>query len=68
LDPDSPYYQEGKLKDNSKEMILFCAAGSRSALAAKSLKDMGFKNIAHIEGGFGAMKLCGFKISEKEKS
>ena len=42
LDPNSPYFQEGKL-DINKEMVLFCAGGLRSALAAKSLKDMGFK-------------------------
>ena len=67
LDPNSPIFQNGQV-DRNKEFVLFCAGGVRSALAAKSLKDMGFKNIAHIEGGFGAMKLCGFKISEKEKS
>ena len=42
LDPDSPYFKEGKL-DMDKEMILFCAGGLRSALAAKTLNDMGFK-------------------------
>ena len=43
-------------------MVLFCAAGARSALAAKSLKDMGFEKVSHIEGGFGSMKQSGFKI------
>jgi len=43
-------------------MVLFCAGGLRSALATKSLKDMGFKNICHIDGGFGAMKNSGFKV------
>ena len=42
LDPDSIYFKEGKL-DLDKEMVLFCAGGLRSALAAKTLKDMGFK-------------------------
>ena len=42
LDPESAYFKEGKL-DLNKEMVLFCAGGMRSALAAKSLKDMGFK-------------------------
>ena len=55
MDPDSPYFKEGKI-DMDKEMVLFCAGGLRSALATKSLKDMGFKNISHIDGGFGAMK------------
>ena len=42
---------------------LFCAGGMRSALAAKSLKDMGFKKVSHIDGGFGALKQSKFKIT-----
>ena len=61
LDPESVYFKEGKL-DLNKEMILFCAGGLRSALAAKSLKDMGFENVSHIDGGFGAIKQSNFKI------
>ena len=61
LDPESIYFKEGKL-DLDKEMVLFCAGGLRSALAAKSLKDMGFKKVSHIDGGFGAIKLSKFKI------
>ena len=44
MDPDSPYFNEGKI-DMNKEMVLFCAGGLRSALATKSLKDMGFEKI-----------------------
>ena len=61
IDPNSQYFKEGKL-DLQKEMVLFCAAGARSALAAKSLKDMGFEKVSHIEGGFGAIKQSKFKI------
>ena len=61
LDPSSPYFKEGKL-DQNKEMVLFCAGGLRSALAAKSLKDMGFEKVSHIDGGFGAIKQSKFKI------
>ena len=61
LDPNSPYFQQGNL-DQNKEMILFCAGGLRSALAAKSLKDMGFEKVSHIDGGFGAIKQSKFKI------
>ena len=61
LDPESPYFKEGKL-DKNKEMVLFCAGGLRSALAAKTLKDMGFKNVSHIDGGFGAIRQSKFKI------
>ena len=60
LDPQSPYFKEGKL-DLDKEMVLFCAGGLRSALAAKTLKDMGFKKVSHIDGGFAALKLSKFK-------
>ena len=63
MDPQSAYFQEGKL-DPNKEMVLFCAGGLRSALAAKSLKDMGFQKISHVEGGFGAIKQSKFKILE----
>ena len=62
LDPESAYFKKGKL-DPNKEMILFCAGGLRSALATKSLKDMGFKKISHIDGGFSALKQSKFKIS-----
>ena len=61
LDPDSPYFKQGKL-DLEKEMVLFCAGGLRSALAAKTLKDMGFKKVSHIDGGFGSLKQSKFKI------
>jgi len=61
LDPESVYFKEGKL-DLNKEMVLFCAGGMRSALAAKSLKDMGFEKVSHIDGGFGALKHSKFKI------
>ena len=62
LDPESAYFKQGKL-DLNKEMVLFCAGGMRSALAAKSLKDMGFKKVSHIDGGFGALKQSKFKIT-----
>ena len=61
LDPDGPYFKSGKI-DMSKEMVLFCAGGLRSALAAKSLQDMGFKKVSHIDGGFGAIKQSEFTI------
>ena len=61
IDPNSQYFKEGKL-DLDKEMVLFCAAGARSALAAKALQDMGFEKVSHVEGGFGAIKQSDFKI------
>ena len=62
LDPQSPYFKEGKI-DMSKEMVLFCAGGLRSALAAKTLKDMGFEKVSDIDGGFAALKQSKFKIT-----
>ena len=61
MDPDSHYFKEGKI-DMNKEMVLFCAGGLRSALATKSLKEMGFEKISHVEGGFSQMKIAGFKV------
>ena len=61
LDPESVYFKEGKL-DLNKEMVLFCAGGLRSALAAKTLKDMGFDKVSHVDGGFGAIKQSKFKV------
>ena len=61
LDPEGPYFKSGKI-DMSKEMVLFCAGGLRSALAAKSLKEMGFENVSHIDGGFAAISQSDFKI------
>lgn len=61
IHPDSPYVQNNNL-DLNKEIVLFCAAGGRSALAAKTLKEMGFKKVSHVEGGFGQMSNSGFKV------
>ena len=61
LDPEGPYFKSGKL-DMNKEIVLFCAGGLRSALAAKSLKEMGFEKVSHIDGGFAAISQSDFKI------
>ena len=61
LDPDSVYFKDGKL-DMNKEMVLFCAGGLRSALAAKTLQEMGFENVSHIEGGFAVIRDSKFNI------
>jgi len=66
LDPDSSYYKSNKIKD-IKRMVLYCALGLRSALATKSLIEMGFNNVAHVDGGFDALKKAGLKIVAKEK-
>ena len=63
LHSNSPLVQNNII-DMENEIVLFCAAGGRSALAAKTLKDMGFKKVSHIDGGFGAMEQVGFKIKK----
>tara|TARA_B100000963_G_C22590215_1_gene655115 strand:+ start:842 stop:1240 length:399 start_codon:yes stop_codon:yes gene_type:complete len=66
LDPESSYFKSNKMQ-NIKKMVLFCALGWRSALATKSLVDMGFTNVAHVDGGFDALKKSGLKIISKQK-
>jgi len=61
LDPEGPYFKSGKI-DMNKEIVLFCAGGLRSALAAKSLKEMGFEKVSHIGGGFASISQSDFKI------
>ena len=61
LDPNSVFFQNGQLNQN-KEFVLFCAGGVRSALAVKSLKEMGYEKISHVEGGFGSINSSNFKI------
>ncbi len=61
IHPNSPHIEKEKL-DLNKEIVLFCAAGGRSALAAKTLKDMGFEKVSHVEGGFSLMQYSGFKV------
>ena len=53
VDPASPYHKPF-FADEGTEYILFCGAGWRSALAAKTLQDMGMTNVAHIDGGYTA--------------
>ena len=66
LDPQSSYFQEKKIGE-MKNIVLFCALGFRSALATKSLKEMGFKNVANASGGFDALKNAGLEVVQKEK-
>ncbi len=58
VDPASPYHKP-LFADETKEFILFCGAGWRSALAARALQDMGMTNVAHIDGGWAAWTRAG---------
>ena len=55
VDPASPYFKP-VFADESREFVLFCGAGWRSALATRTLQDMGMTNVAHIDGGFAGWK------------
>ncbi len=66
VDPASPYYKT-VFGDDSKEFVLFCGAGWRSALAAKALQDMGMTNVAHIDGGFTAWAKQGAPVETYEQ-
>ena len=50
--------------DKSKRIILHCASGGRSALAVTTLKQMGFENVAHLDGGIKAWKESGRDVVE----
>lgn len=56
-DVTSPYHNDQL--DPSKRVILHCASGGRSALAAKTLQEMGYRDVAHLDGGFNAWKESG---------
>ena len=64
VDPDSPYHRDVFAQD--KEYVLFCALGWRSALATKTLMDMGLERVAHVEGGFTAWKEGGGPVAAKK--
>ena len=66
LDPESSYFKELKIGE-AKNIVLFCALGMRSALGAKSLQDMGFKNVAHVNGGFDSLKVSGIGTEIKKR-
>lgn len=54
VDPESPYHKD--IFASGKKLVLYCASGGRSALAAQRLQEMGFEQVAHIAGGIRAWK------------
>ena len=63
VDPESPYHRE--VFAPGRPLLLFCAAGWRSALATRTLMEMGLEDVAHIEGGFSAWKAAGAPVAAK---
>jgi rhodanese-related sulfurtransferase len=64
--PSTPYHQEAFSPD--RRIILHCASGGRSALAAATLQEMGYANVAHLDGGFTAWVESGRPVDVTESS
>ena len=64
VDPASPYHKPVFSKPGTR-YVLFCAGGWRSALAARTMQEMGLSEVAHVHGGFGAWKAAGAPVAEK---
>jgi rhodanese-related sulfurtransferase len=62
IDPASTYYRE--IFSPNKRYILYCAGGGRSALAAKAMRDMGYRDVAHLESGFGGWAAAGLPVED----
>ena len=63
VDPQSPYHKPVFAQD--KQLVLFCAAGWRSALATKTCRTWAWSSVAHIDGGFSAWKTAGAPVADK---
>ena len=59
-DPDSPYHKP--VFQTDKRLVLFCASGLRSALAVRTLQDMGMENVLDMEGGFTEWRMQGLPV------
>jgi len=64
VDPKSPYFKDVFATD--KAIILFCTSGWRSALAARTLNDMGMENACDLDGGLNAWGEAGLPIAKTE--
>jgi rhodanese-related sulfurtransferase len=60
-DPEGPMHNPALAGD--KRIVLYCASGGRSALAAKTLRDMGLSRVAHMAGGFAAWREAGGPVA-----
>ena len=65
-DPSSPYHRDEF--DPNRRVIFHCASGGRSALAADTVQQMGYKNVAHLDGGFNAWKQSGRTVEGGQPS
>ena len=65
VDPQSPYARD--VFQSGKRFMFFCAGGLRSALAAKSVQEMGLSPVCHMAGGYSAWKKINYPTEAKEK-
>ncbi len=65
VDPDSPYARD--VFQSGQRFLFFCAAGQRSALATRSVQEMGLTPVCHMAGGFGAWREAGFPVEPKPR-
>jgi rhodanese-related sulfurtransferase len=65
VDPESPYHRT--VFASGKELVLYCNAGWRSALAAATLEEMGLERVADLDGGFTAWREAGLPVAERSK-
>ena len=63
-DPSSAYHRPEF--DPNRRVVLHCGSGARSALAADTLQQMGYTNVAHLDGGFNAWKAAGRPVGAAE--
>lgn len=65
IDPDSPYHKD--IFATGKTFVFYCRSGWRSALATKTVQDMGLENVSHIHGGFTAWMEAGCPVEERPR-
>ncbi len=65
VDPESPYARD--VFQSGQRFMFFCAGGLRSALAAKSVQEMGLSPVCHMAGGYSAWKKIDYPTEAKEK-
>lgn len=65
-DPASPYHRDEF--DPTARTVLYCASGGRSALAALALQDLGYVDVAHLDGGLTAWRTSGRPVTAQQSS
>ncbi|MGB7860160.1 MAG: rhodanese-like domain-containing protein [Acidimicrobiia bacterium] len=62
-DPDSPYFRpDGEFGDFDRRVVVHCDGGGNGAFTAVTLGELGYTNVANLEGGFYAWVAAGFSV------